>query len=235
MEQVAAQAKPIRVVVCNRHPLVCEGIAAVLDREPDITVAGAATSPDVAATVAGRHRPSVVVIGHEPPALDGIALAGALNRLSPCQPAPLLLLEAGSGCDVLAPALACGVRGLLCVEQVHTLLASTIRIVSAGAVMVAATATSRLTALLAQPEPDLTPRAGDHLSGRELEVLRLVAAGLNNQEIAVSLSLSVATVKSHLYSVCRKFQLRDRTQAAVLAYQTGIVRPGSARSSSMAG
>jgi len=221
----AMDSREIRVVVCDRQPLVCEGLTAILEREPDIAVSGAATGYDSAVEAVRRHRPSVVVIGHDPPEFDGILLAQRLIQHTGA-PFPTLLLDGASINGNVAQALRVGARGVLCKDQASGMLAATIRNVSSGAVVVTQPAANHLLNQLGPTEkPESPETAAGCLSGREKEVLRLVARGLNNREIAGALSVSVPTVKSHLYSLCRKLDLRDRTHAVILAYETGIVRP----------
>lgn len=216
----------IHVFVCDRQPLVCEGVIAILEREPDFSITGAATSSEEAIAAVRQQRPTVVVVGHDPPVFDGIGLTRELVRLGLGDPACVLLLEAASMDGMLVRALQGGARGVLCKERAPAMLASTVRSLSAGSVVVGPPGAARLVSQLSGAgEPELAHIAHSRLSGRELQVLELVATGLNNREIAASLSLSVATVKSHLHSLCRKLGLRDRIQAVILAYETGIVRP----------
>jgi DNA-binding NarL/FixJ family response regulator len=227
----AMDSRGIRVFVCDRQPLVCEGLTAILEREPDISVTGAATLYDEAVSAAGQHGSTVVVIGHDPPEFDGIELAKRLAEGTGGQ-MPMLLLDGSSINGNVAQALRAGARGVMCKDQAPGMLAATIRHVSSGAVVVTQPAASHLVTQLVPTEQPGVPDTERCLSSRENEVLRLLARGLNNREIATTLTVSVATVKSHVYSLCRKLDLRDRTHAVILAYETGIVRPDNGHSKS---
>jgi DNA-binding NarL/FixJ family response regulator len=226
---VAVPDREIPVLVVDREALICEGMAAVLGRDPGISVVATTVTPDQALAAVQRDTPSVLVIGHEPPWLDGIALLRRVSR-SAGSPLGVLVLNDSFMDRTVQPALRFGARGMLCRDEAPSMLASTVRAVAAGVTVIAPVAQRHLVTRLAElPEP------GDHeevegiLSGRELEVLRLVARGMNNQEIARKLCLSVATIKSHLYSICRKEDLRDRSQVVILAYEMGIIRPDHTR------
>lgn len=207
---------------------MCEGLAAILSREPGISVSGFSSSHDDAVSAVAQQQqqqqPTVMVIGHEPPAFDGIELVRKLAELGAARPSTMLLIESPCVKDVLHPALSAGVLGVLVKDEAPHLLASSIRSVADGAVVLAAPVAELVRKWSAAAQRSET--AQRMLSSRERDVLQLVAKGLNNDEIAGALSVSVPTVKSHVRSVFRKFNLRDRAQAVVLAYETGLTRPG---------
>lgn len=203
---------------------MCQGLAAILSGEPGIEVTGFSNSQNDAALAAERQQATVMVIGHEPPAFDGIDLVRKLGALGAARPHSILLIEPTSLDHVLQPALQAGVLGVLLKDETPNLLASSIRTIADGAVVLA----TSITEVVRQwsETAERSQAVERMLSARERDVLRLVAAGLSNDEIAGALSVSVPTVKSHLRSVFGKFNLRDRAQAVILAYESGLVRPG---------
>jgi DNA-binding NarL/FixJ family response regulator len=218
--------REIRVFVCDRQPLVCEGITAVLEREPGIAVTGAATTLEDAIVAVRLQRPAVAVIGHDPPRFDGIELMQTLEGLGLGDVACILLLDDSTLDGSLVRALQVGAHGVLGKEQAPGMLASAVRSLSAGSIVIGPPAVAHLAGHLARAgRPELARFAEGRLSSREFQVFELAARGLTNRELAASLSLSVTTVKSHLHSVCRKLGLRDRIQVVILAYESGIVRP----------
>jgi len=205
---------------------MCEGLAAILGRQAGIYVSGLSSSYGDAIAAVSREQPRVMVIGHEPPVFDGIDLARRLSDSASgtVRPAIVLLIDPSSVNDVLHPALAVGVLGVLIKDEAPNLLGSSIRSIADGAVVLTSPVAELVRRWSAAPKRS---KAADRmLSGRERDVLRLIARGLNNDEIAVALSVSVPTVKSHVRGVFRKFNLRDRAQAVVLAYEAGLVQPG---------
>jgi DNA-binding NarL/FixJ family response regulator len=221
---MGGQAAEILVYICDRQVLMCQGLAAILGSEPGISVFGFSSSLEDAISAAKQQRAAVMVIGHEPPVYDGVDLVRRLGELGPERPQSILLIESSGLDQVLQPALQAGVLGVLLKDEAPNLLASSIRTVADGAVVLASSITELITQWSEAGErSDAVERT---LSGRERDVLRLVGAGLSNDEVAAALSVSVPTVKSHLRGVFRKFELRDRAQAVVLAYESGLVRTG---------
>lgn len=224
MVEVADQAIP--VFVCDRQPLVCEGVTAILEREPDISVVGAATSLEEAIVQVRERRPTVVVVGHDPPHLDALALTRTLDQLDLGEVFPVVLVEFAASQGLLVRALQVGARGVLGKEQASVSLASTVRSLARGSVVVGPVVAGHLLQHLSHTvQPHVARLTEGRLSEREFQVLEYAARGLSNREIAEALSLSVATVKSHLHSLSRKLGLRDRVQVVILAYEAGIVRP----------
>ncbi|HYU86235.1 MAG TPA: response regulator transcription factor [Kribbellaceae bacterium] len=218
-----ATARTVKVVVGDRQPLVCEGLVAVLERTPDMSVVDAVHAQDQLLAAVRQRAPDVIVIGHEPPFFDGVRFAQELDG----RPWPIMLLERSCTKEILPDALHAGVRGILYKDQAPQLLAPAVRGILQDAMVIALPAMSHLVDHMV-PGPISQGKADVALclSRREVEVLQQVAGGLANHEIAEKLSVSVATVKSHLYSACRKLGLRDRAQAVIMAYETGLVRPG---------
>jgi DNA-binding NarL/FixJ family response regulator len=220
---MSAMGQGIYALVVDSQPLMREGLTAILKRDPDISIADTATSGEEVVSCARKGRHSVVVINHDPPSLDGIQLAGELGRIGGDDFLPVLLLGTASTRNGdLLEALRRGARGVIDKNQAPELLVGVVRAVSLGVVVIPSPAAPRLasTATAKAVVPDIP----DALSSRELEVYRLVVRGYNNREIADSLSLSMATVKSHVHSVYRKLDVRDRVQAVIRSYETGSLR-----------
>jgi DNA-binding NarL/FixJ family response regulator len=219
----------IRLLVCDAQPLVRAGLRAILGRHPEMIVAGEACSGDEVVASARKLRPSVVIMDHRMPGMDGIQTTRQLAGPGVEDPINVLLLITEVVQDELIAALHAGARGLLRKDESPRTLVHAIHVVAAGGVLLATTlsvTTSLLSRLLRDSGTTVTPPPTlAALTSRELEVLRLVARGFSNQAIAQALSLCEATVKSHLHHLNRKLNLQDRTQAAVLAYETGLIRP----------
>lgn len=217
-----------RVLVCVQQPLMQEGLAAVLDREPAVTVVARAGDVATAIGVVVRQPVDVVVISHDPPVLDGIDLARKLPPRDGSRLMAVLLLVSALAEEEVLEALRVGVRGVLPKEVATQSLATAVHDIHLGAMVLATPTAIRLVGRLVRGMPSTfgyRPQSLTELTSRELDVLVLVARGHSNQGIATQLSVSEATVKSHLYHLCRKLNLRDRTHAAILAYETGLIRP----------
>jgi DNA-binding NarL/FixJ family response regulator len=217
----------IRVVIADDQDLVREGLRMMLEAEPDIEVAAEAGNGSEALAAARAHDPDVVLMDIRMPELDGIEatarLVGSNARTR------ILVLTTFDLDEYVYRAMKAGASGFLLKDANREQLAHAVRTVAAGDALLAPAITRRLVEdYCRRPPPGVDqPAAADHLSPRELEVLRLVARGMANAEIAGELFLSEATVKSHVARILSKLGLRDRVQAVVLAYESGIVRPGS--------
>jgi DNA-binding NarL/FixJ family response regulator len=218
----------IDVLVADDQVLVRDGFRAIIDREPDLTVVAEAADGVEAIEVCARLRPHVVLMDIQMPRIDGLE---ATRRLLG-QPAPprVLVLTTFDRNDWVYEALRAGASGFLLKDVRASQLTDAIRTVAAGDALLAPAITGRfIENYLARhglPEPD--PRA-DGLSDRERDVLRRIALGRSNAEIAAELFLGVSTVKTYVNRLLTKLDLRDRTQAAVYAYEHGVVRPGHGR------
>ena len=218
----------VRVLIVDDQALVRSGFRMILEARDDLEVVGEAENGAQALELARVLAPDVVLMDVRMPVLDGVE---ATRRL----------LESGSGARVIIlttfdldeyvfEALRAGASGFLLKDVQPAQLADAIRVVASGEALLAPSVTRRLLDRFAasfdaseiKPPPEL-----DSLTPRELEILRLIAGGLSNAEIAAELVVSETTVKTHVSSVLRKLQLRDRVQAVVLAYEAGLVRPGS--------
>ncbi|QEU94721.1 DNA-binding response regulator [Streptomyces kanamyceticus] len=228
MRQIAP-VNCIRIAVCDSRHLARAGLIGVLAREPDISVVAEVwDAADVAGTLR-TERPDVVVVSHDPLVMDGIAVAEALGSCPELASlgAGVLMLCDSLEHDELLSALRGGVRGVLPVNGDPYTLAAAIREIAAGAMLLKSPTAVGLINRLVSRSPGVTVVPGSHLARlthRERDVLSLVANGHSNCEIAQKLTLSEATVKSHLYHLCQKLGLRDRAQAVILAYETGLVR-----------
>jgi DNA-binding NarL/FixJ family response regulator len=219
----------IRILIADDQPLMRTGFRMILDAEPDIEVVGEAPDGEDAVLLAGRVRADVVLMDIRMPRMDGIEATRRLAGSDVQDPVRVLILTTFDLDEYVLSALRAGASGFLLKDVPPEDLVEAIRIVAAGDALLAPSVTRRLLDRFSQrlPDPDAgRPAALDSLTARELEVLGLVAKGMSNAEIAEHLVVSETTVKTHVGRVLAKLDLRDRVQAVVLAYETGIVRPG---------
>lgn len=218
----------IRVLIADDQAMVRAGLRLILAAEDDITVVGEAADGLEAVATALRLRPDVTLMDIRMPRLDGIA---ATRRLVSEQPAAtrVVVLTTFDVDSYVYDALRTGASGFLLKSAPPEQLVQAIRVVAAGAGLIDPAVTRRVIEEFARaPAPGPTPPEVSRLTERELEVLRHVARGLSNAEIAASLVVSEATVKTHVARLLAKLGLRDRVQAVVYAYERGLVRPGQA-------
>jgi DNA-binding NarL/FixJ family response regulator len=217
----------IRVLIADDQSLVRAGFRLVLENHPDLEVVGEASNGHEAVHSAARLEPDVVLMDIRMPELDGIAATKAITAR---HPARVLVLTTYDLDEYVYDALQAGASGFLLKDTPPEQLADGIRAVAGGEALLAPTVTRRLIQEFARLAPTRRTRPAelDELTPRELEVLRLLARGLSNAEIAAALVLSDTTVKTHVTHVLGKLGLRDRVQAVVLAYESGLVVPGSA-------
>jgi len=217
----------ISVLVADDQGLVREGLRMVLEAEEDITVVGEAGDGKEALAEARRLDPDVVLMDVRMPELDGIE---ATRRLVAAGTrARILMLTTFDLDEYVYRAMKAGASGFLLKDAKREQLAAAVRTVVGGESLLAPAVTRRLIEdFCSRPPPSVgLPSATADLSRRELDVLRLLARGLSNVEIANKLYVGETTVKSHVARVLAKLDLRDRVQAVVFAYESGLVRPGA--------
>ena len=220
----------ITVLLADDHPLIRKGFRLILDTEPDIEVVGEASDGATAAAMAAALRPDVVLMDVRMPGRDGIEATRDITAAG--LPVKVLILTTFDLDDYVYAGLRAGASGFLLKDTQPDDLAAAIRTVAAGDAVRTPGATRRLIRQFAtQPsgQPSGRPAAQIRraLTSREQDVLALIAAGLSNTEIAARLHLSAGTVKVHVGRILAKLGLRDRVQAVVLAYESGLATPGS--------
>jgi DNA-binding NarL/FixJ family response regulator len=216
----------ISVLIVDDQDLVREGLRMLLEAEPDLRVAGEAGNGRQALAQARRLDPDVVLMDVRMPEMDGIEATAKL--VAGGSRARILMLTTFNLDQYVYHAMKAGASGFLLKDASGEQLAAAVRTVSAGQALLAPAITRRLIEDFCNGPAPGAAAAGEtgRLSERELDVVRLVAQGMSNAEIAAKLFLSEATIKSHIARVLAKLGLRDRVQVAVFAYEKGIVRPG---------
>ncbi len=214
---------PIRVLVCDDQELIRAGFATIIDAQPDMEIVGECGDGRAAVDLAARLRPDVVVMDVRMPVLDGIEATRLLAGAGVPGPVKVLVVTTFNLDEYVYEALRAGASGFLLKDAPPTQLLNGIRTVASGAALLAPEVTRQLVGRYAariRPTGDADSGA---LTRRELEVLRLVAEGLSNSEIAAALVISQETVKTYVSRILTKLGLRDRVQAVVYAYRRGLV------------
>ena len=217
----------ISVVIVDDEDLVRSGISLILAATEDIEVVGQAADGADAVRLTRQTRPDVALLDVHMPHMNGLE-AARLILDDPAGNTRVIMLTTFDRDEYIYRAMKAGASGFLLKSAPPEELTRSIRLIAAGDTQLAPAVTRRLIEdFVRRPPPGQTmPDAFDNLTERELEVLTLVAEGLSNREIAGRLYLSEATVKTHVNRILNKLRLRDRVQAVVLAYETGLVRPG---------
>ena len=217
----------IRVLIADDHELMRNGLRAILDAQQDIEVIGEAEHGAQAVENAIRLRPDVVIMDIRMPRLDGIEATRRLAVQAGKAPKVLVLTTFDLD-EYVYEALRAGAAGFLLKDTPPRQLAEAVRTIAAGESLLAPAVTKRLIERYVSRPPGDTARRERfaELTERELDVLQLITRGLSNSEIGAKLFLSEATVKTHVTRILSKLGVRDRVQAVVLAYETGLVQPG---------
>jgi DNA-binding NarL/FixJ family response regulator len=220
----------IRVLVADDEALVRDGLRAIAELEGDIEIVGDAATGDQAVQLASTLHPDVILMDIRMPGMDGLAATRAIMR----EPSPprILILTTFDSDETVYQAMKVGASGFLLKDVRRGQLTDAIHAAAAGDTLLAPVITRRLIEQFCrQPPPsDETPAQLTGLTARELEVLRLVGRGQSNTTIASTLFIAETTVKTHIAHILTKLGLADRAQAVVLAYETGLIRPGDASS-----
>jgi DNA-binding NarL/FixJ family response regulator len=214
----------IRVLVADDQELVRAGFRMILETQPDLQVVGEASDGVEAVTATRRLRPQVVLMDIRMPNLDG--LQATKQVLGAGSESRVVILTTFDLDEYLYQALTAGASGFLLKNAPPEQLISAVRVVAAGHGLLSPQVTRRVIEQFTRLPPPGGPDTLQGLTTREREVLKLLARGLSNAEIAAQLVVSDATVKSHVAHLLAKLQLRDRVQAVVLAYESGLIRPG---------
>ncbi len=222
-----ARPQPLRVAVADDQALVRAGFRLILEAQDDIEVVAEAGDGEEAVAVVRRERPDVALMDVRMPRLDGLEATRRIVAAGlPCR---VLMLTTFDLDEYVYAALQTGASGFLLKDVSPEGLVQAVRSVAAGDTLLAPGITRRLIERFARPAPPATapPGALADLTAREREVLMLLARGLSNIELAEALVVSEATAKTHVGRILAKLGLRDRVQAVVLAYETGLVTPGA--------
>ncbi|MGH3386824.1 MAG: response regulator [Nocardioidaceae bacterium] len=222
----------VRVVVVDDDEVVRAGFTALLDTQDDLAVVGTAANGVEAIQVCGEHHPDVVLMDVRMPVMDGIEATRLIVAEAEGQAGPRILMVTTFDLDEhVYDALGAGASGFLLKDVSAERLFDAVRVLAAGEALLAPTVTRRLIGEFARQRPRAVPPSAPlaALTPRETEVLGLVAEGLSNPEIAGRLMVGEETVKTHVSRVLAKLGLRDRTQAVVAAYESGLVVPRSIR------
>jgi DNA-binding NarL/FixJ family response regulator len=222
---------PVSVLLADDQHLVRAGFRSLLERDPEIVVAGEASTGDEAVRTARASRPDVVLMDIRMPGLDGIAATRQIvadPALTGCRVVILTTFETD---EYVFAALAAGASGFLTKDVEPDSLRQAVRVIASGDALLSPSVTRRVVGRFAgRPVADAArtdpATAFAALTERELEVVRLVATGLSNQDIAATLVISPLTAKTHITRAIMKLGVRDRVQLVILAYETGLIRPG---------
>lgn len=220
----------IRVAVVDDQPLIRTGLRTLLEHAADVEIVGEAGDGDSAVALVRRHRPDVVLMDIRMPVLDGIEATGRITADGSLGDVRVVVLTTFDLDEYVYAALRAGASGFLLKDEPPEDILAAIRVVATGDALLAPRVTRRLIEEFAQ-RPEAAPPTSSApelaaLTDRELEVLTLIGRGLANAEIAERLYVSPATAKTHVSHIMTKLYARDRAQLVVMAYESGLVRPG---------
>jgi DNA-binding NarL/FixJ family response regulator len=222
----------ITVLIADDQPLMRSALRTCLDAEPDMTVVGEAADGMQAVRLAERLRPDVVVMDVRMPIMDGIEASRRVAALAGASPPRVLVMTTFDLDEHIIGALRAGASGFLVKDSPPEELIRAVRLIAAGDALLAPSVTRRLLDLRARTLPPVPSGARDAalaaITQRELTVLKLVARGLSNAEIAQATHLAPSSVKTHVGHLLAKLRLTDRVQLVVFAYEHELVRPGAA-------
>lgn len=215
----------IKVLIADDQAMVRSGLRLILDSEDDLTVVGEAENGEDAVRFAKRESPDVILMDVRMPVMDGLEAAAQIIAHDPS--ARVIVLTTFDVDEYIYGALRNGASGFLLKDADGDQLVEAIRVVASGDALIAPSVTGRLIAEFAARPESADVQGLDELTERETEVLSLVAKGMSNAEIAEDLYVSETTIKTHVSHILAKLHLRDRVQAVVVAYESGLTTPGS--------
>ncbi|MFJ3173081.1 response regulator [Streptomyces sp. SID7760] len=223
---MSTPADPIKVMIADDQMMVRQGFTVLLDAQPDIEVVGQAVDGADAVAKVAAYGPDVVLMDIRMPGMGGIEATSVITA-APGSTVKVLVLTTFDLDEYVYEALRAGASGFLLKDASADQLAEAVRVVAAGEALLSPNITKRLITEFSRLGAPRAPSKAriDELTERETEVLSLIAQGLSNAEIAAHLVVAEQTVKTHVGRILVKLGLRDRTQAAVFAYETGLVRP----------
>ncbi len=215
----------ISILIADDQAMVRSGLRLILESEPDLSVIAEAENGEEAVRLTKRERPDVVLMDVRMPVMDGLEATKRITTEN--QDTRVIVLTTFDLDDYVYGALRAGAGGFLLKDAEGDQLIEAIRVIASGDAIIAPSITKRLISEFAS-RPETSAASGlDDLTEREVEVLRLVAKGMSNIEIGEELFVSETTVKTHVSHILTKLQLRDRVQAVVAAYESGLITPGS--------
>jgi NarL family two-component system response regulator LiaR len=217
-----SESDRVRIVIADDHPVVRQGLRAFLETQPEVEILGEASDGEEAVRQVERLLPDVVLMDVVMPKLDGIEAIRRIRAISPSTQA--IVLTSFADDDKIVAAVRAGAAGYLLKDARPQELTGAIRAVARGEALLAPSVAARLMRELSRPNED---SAASILTSRELDVLRLIASGRSNKEIAIDLVLSEKTVKTHVSNILAKLHLADRTQAALYAVRQHLVDPNA--------
>jgi DNA-binding NarL/FixJ family response regulator len=215
----------IRVLIADDHPLFRKGLRALLASQPDVDVVGEATGGSEAITLAETLQPDIILMDLQMPGATGIAATRQILDASPH--IRILMVTLFQDDDSVFAALRAGARGYILKDADEAEMLRAVRAVNGGEAIFSPAVAARLIDFFAAPRPALRPRAFPELTEREESILRLIAEGINNTDIATRLGLSLKTVRNHISNIFSKLQVADRAQAIVRAREAGLGHEGS--------
>ena len=220
---------PVRIIVADDHQVVRAGFAALLDTQSDFIVVGTASDGNAAVRASRELHPDVVLMDVRMPGMDGLEATRLITGLQAVGSPRVVMLTTFDLDEYVYEALRAGASGFLLKDAPRHDLIAAVRAAAAGDALLAPSVTRMLIEAFARKPPAMapSPSALASLTARERDIVRLVARGRSNAEIAADLVVSEATVKTHVGHVLAKLGLRDRVQAVILAYETGMIVPGS--------